>query len=251
MCIPIGFQITRRAEETPQQERITCNLINLWSKAYIFQVELQDGSPPWLALAAPVLVDPAMRVFAKHSISHRALFAVDHACYVLSLALPLASQVAPVPSNLQPIFQALVPQHQDSQNAHRQDVTSSFDFLPSIMVMYQAPLLMQMNHWCNLQMVHAGAFAALGHQPFLGGGQASLPPLSAQGSVRSLTPHDIAQHNSHARDLFLLMYVLQPLDEVLQQLVELRQAGKQLRASAGQGNKSSGDTVGAKVQHGK
>jgi hypothetical protein len=249
MCLTLGLQLTEKAEETPQQAQTICNLINLWSEAYDMQVKLQTSSPIWLAVAAPALLAPALRLCDR--VYETSLFSLCHGCHITSLALPLASQVVSVPSSLRPITQALTKKQQDPQDADHQDLTC-FNLLQKYKVIYQSPLLMHITCLCDVQMVHAGAFASLGHQPFFGGGQASLPNGAAQRLVRHIRPCGIAEGClPRARDLFLISYVLQPLDELLQQLLELRQAHKQLCTSAVQEKESRGNTIATEEEHGR
>jgi hypothetical protein len=252
MCLTLGLQITGKAEETPLHVFITSDLINLWSKAYVFQVDVQTSSIPWLALAAPALLAPALRVQGcqGNRLVNISLPAIAHGCWLMSHALPLNSRTASVPNYLWPITQAaLISKQQDPQGAPSHDL-HSFDLLPKYKVIFQYPLLMHISCLCFLPVVHAGAFAALCNQPFVGGGKASPPTALAQRLMSSFTPKEIVQRNAYARDLLLLSCVLQPLDEVLQQLVELRQAHKQLGASAGQENNSSGNNdISTKAEH--
>jgi hypothetical protein len=246
LCLTLGLQLTEKAEETLQQAYITFHLINLWTVAYDLQETLQGSSTPWLAVAAPALLAPVLRGVYGSEINVPTVF-IGKACLAMRRALPLASQVVPVPHKLWPIYQALVNKQQDLPDASCQDLTS-FDLIPKYTVIFQTSLLTHISFLCNLEVVHAGVVAALGNQPFLGGGKAPLPSGEVQKLMRVMRLGDIAQCNSRARDTFLLSYALQPLDEVLQQLIELKQTHKQSCASAHGQKASSGNSGSMKAE---
>jgi hypothetical protein len=149
-------------------------------------------------------------------------------------------------SDILPLSQALLNKQQDPQDIHRQALASFKDLSLIYRMVFQSPALIHMNFRCHLERLHAAAFAVLGNQPFIGGGKAS-PPCDSQAAERGigrLTSKDVGQLNRLALHLVLVSHVLPPLNEVLQQLLELRRANRRKVCSPRKAQKSVGGDAG-------